>query len=491
MKILVSPAGYDDVGAVLTNMGKPYSRFNSCSLTDLGNPRLLAGYDYVFLNCIEELSAAPTMFSGVLDQYVKDGGVIYASDFAMSVAVEMTARRFTVSGGGHNQVMRVRVQDPFMAGQIGNEIDVNFDLDDWLKILKVPKSASLFLVGLAGEVIALGFRHGLGHVFVTSFHHHVQDQQTAQSMLARWLLLVPFALRHTSVGAHALSAVGASAIGSGVSTFGSRASLHVSTTYAPGARYALAGVWDSSSFPHTHVAISYRRGQKVVSQATSTVSPVTVLGPEPSPGDIVEVRTDSTHSEGESSELPLSVVWGERRSLVNSRHWLVQSVMAKLLRAAEGTDLERLAQSTNTTVVRRYLIQALETVGLRPIQSNENQMNHDDTLLLFESAIPGVTSPRVEFGVSVNYELQEAMIEQARPGHPREAELDTDQFWLGVSIGWTDITQEPPQGFESNTWNLVSADRVPLDLSGEDSVDAEVARKSWWLAVGLYQTRNV
>lgn len=137
-KLAVTPSGYDDMKSVLTGMG--FSP-DEISWDDLKSLDKLKQYSAVYINCSGDTDTVATEAVDSLKQYVQDGGVIYASDWANSIIARAFPGKITFYNGGTSAMgaragnagsVTAKVADSGMAAVLGkSEIEVNFDLGSW------------------------------------------------------------------------------------------------------------------------------------------------------------------------------------------------------------------------------------------------------------------------------------------------------------------------------------------------------------------------
>ncbi len=170
------------------------------------SPALLADYDIIFLNC--GLSEAKTDFSNNLTEYVNNGGLLYATDWAYAYLDDITS-------GGANYMS---FYDPYRSGNsLSTEAEIlNQDLIDWISLnfnIDIPDATVTideFLGGwqvvdtydpttvipwLYGPVeydgiseskhLAYTFLHGDGGVMYSSFHteNNTSDATTVERLM--------------------------------------------------------------------------------------------------------------------------------------------------------------------------------------------------------------------------------------------------------------------------------------------------------------------
>lgn len=187
---------WDDMAKLLTQLGSGYQFDILTTQAIAANPKLLDGYDVLFLTCApggEELR-------NVLPGFVARGGTLYASDWrfgAVAAAFPEMVDRNAVASGTPQQVL-AEVVDPSLRDVLGvNAIRLQFDLTQWkvagfggprvTPILRGAYRKERFQNDQQG-VPAFGnflvrFQHGKGTVIFTSFHNEKQNSDLEIKLL--------------------------------------------------------------------------------------------------------------------------------------------------------------------------------------------------------------------------------------------------------------------------------------------------------------------
>ncbi|OGY84922.1 MAG: hypothetical protein A3F54_04215 [Candidatus Kerfeldbacteria bacterium RIFCSPHIGHO2_12_FULL_48_17] len=151
----VTPAGYDDMGAVLTSMGFSADVIAETDLADLDT---LKKYSALYLNCSDAIDAVIDSAAPVLRQYVEEGGVVYASDYTEGLISAAFPGQISfyqgesILGGassarmGNMGTLSAKVTDAGLGATIGRgRVDITFDLPNWV-----------VMTGTAGRVYMRG-----------------------------------------------------------------------------------------------------------------------------------------------------------------------------------------------------------------------------------------------------------------------------------------------------------------------------------------------
>ena len=207
----VSPTGSDDMGQVLTNMGRSWEQI---SWTDLENFEKLKAYQAVFINCGSTWNAEEASES--LERYVAEGGALYASDFAIDFIMQAFPGYLELAEGhgyvGEVGYVKANVTDSGLAAFLDPQsppstVTVYYDLPAWVVIDDVAPGVRVYLRGdapvlmwdsdtwelieiLEDRPLLVSFEYGLGRVVVTTFHNRPQVLDVMAKML-EYLVLIP------------------------------------------------------------------------------------------------------------------------------------------------------------------------------------------------------------------------------------------------------------------------------------------------------------
>ena len=218
LKLGVMKGTFDDIGKLLETLGKGYA-FDTLDLRDLESPKTLSKYDVIFVACgyspeawLGTPSGEPTQRNAKLYtfdktiaktireailQYTANGGIIYASDWRRTLISltfpEMTMR--TNLEGGKAQHATASVVDKGLAANIGDTIDLNFDLKGWQPAAFQGKNVKEYLRGdvelMTGKIVSLPLlveiTNGKGSVLFTSFHNETQNSEK-EILLLKYLV---------------------------------------------------------------------------------------------------------------------------------------------------------------------------------------------------------------------------------------------------------------------------------------------------------------
>jgi len=200
-KLAVTPQYYDDMGAVLQKLGYTADVINE---EDLKSAAKLSAYDAIYLNCSSSIDSVVDEAAPVVAEYVRNGGVVYASDFAQSLISKAFPDRILFFGGddgarsGVTGKVQAKIVDPGLASVIGkSQVEITFDLSGWVIIDKAGAGAQVHMTAPiqtndysgSGEAatsekpLVVTFREGKGAVLYTSFHNEAQTSTDVGKIL--------------------------------------------------------------------------------------------------------------------------------------------------------------------------------------------------------------------------------------------------------------------------------------------------------------------
>lgn len=189
LRLGVNSKNYDDVGAILTSLGRGYT-FTELRPIDLEDPDVLKQFDVIFLNCGGAIGR-PNLTQKALREFVAAGKSLYASDLQF----DLISKTFpdvvdpTLRYSGTRGDFEAEVLDQGLQGLLGTTVNLTFNLDGWQAAAFSGESVTPILRATdngrlkAGTPLLVKFRHGQGTVFFTSFHNSVIATDTAKNLL--------------------------------------------------------------------------------------------------------------------------------------------------------------------------------------------------------------------------------------------------------------------------------------------------------------------
>jgi hypothetical protein len=204
-KIAVITGAYDAIQDLLDELDLEYDRIPGLSGTEyvdfLRDVDAMSDYDIIFFNCGmgDAWMQHEDEVGDNLREYVRNGGSIYASDWAYWLievgwpgehdfhGTENNPRGALV---GASQELDAQVLDPAMAAALGSDTaHLNYDLDSWAAMEDADAEILIradykWWAGFGKESqegpLATRIRDGEGTALYTTFHN---EQQTTQDML--------------------------------------------------------------------------------------------------------------------------------------------------------------------------------------------------------------------------------------------------------------------------------------------------------------------
>lgn len=194
-RYLVTPSGYDDIGAVLDSLGQGFEH-GRVSFDELQHPQALDGCEVLFVNCSPEATGVSEPVAAAIRKFVERGGSLYASDWAGALIDRAFpgVLRFDTTGAAER--VPCRVVDPGLAAIIGDSIDITFEIDAWWGVVDSKRGSRVYVERSTGPSqrratpIVIGFAAGNGQVIYTSFHNKSQLSEKERGLL-RFLVLRP------------------------------------------------------------------------------------------------------------------------------------------------------------------------------------------------------------------------------------------------------------------------------------------------------------
>lgn len=195
LRLAVTPAGYDDIGSVLHQMGFETDTIDFADLHDVAR---LRRYDAVFVNCHQQLQGFRD--GHAIAQYVAEGGVLYASDYACDV-VQAAFHRTVAFGRSERfalwgETVNATVVDPTLADVVGGQVRLHFDLPAWRYVTAWQQPCRVYLTAGGWEsqrVLLVSFPYGKGFVVYTAFHNKAQPTGTERRLI-EFLALRPLTM---------------------------------------------------------------------------------------------------------------------------------------------------------------------------------------------------------------------------------------------------------------------------------------------------------
>ena len=211
LEIAVLTGHYDTIQEFLDQYNLEYDQYNGktkAGIEDfLSDRNQMIGYDLIFFNCGIHLGwTGNNALIENIDQFVRQGGSIYASDQAHQIVELPWPAKIDFQGGndknsafvGNSGTVDANVHDEVMQTVLGSEhAEVEFDLASWAAMVTADTSEVDVLIsgryshGFGNNTngpLAVRFHPGDGTVIFTSFHNERQLNFDMAQLLQEMIL---------------------------------------------------------------------------------------------------------------------------------------------------------------------------------------------------------------------------------------------------------------------------------------------------------------
>ena len=175
IRIGVTHASADNVGQILRHFGGSVE-LHILSHNDKRSIERLQEFYAIFINC----GSHEDFDYRVLSTFVRQGGVVYASDHAGETIQRAFPEIFELFKDNPIQLVSEAtiVHSTLASHMRRNYLDIFFDLDSWFSVYELSDYAIVYIKGdVQGHgliPLAFSFEYGEGQVFFTSFHNSAQ-----------------------------------------------------------------------------------------------------------------------------------------------------------------------------------------------------------------------------------------------------------------------------------------------------------------------------
>ncbi len=167
--IQVTAANYDNIGQILTKIDFKYE-----SYAPEKKPYM------IFMNC----GTNTNVKTNVINDYVKEGGILYASDLSDETLKKAFPGIFQFQGRtGTIGEMNASIEDAELQEVIGNQMEVHFDLKGWAVLKDINAGKVLLRSEETGMPLMVEVPYGKGRIFYTCFHNHKQASDKEEALL--------------------------------------------------------------------------------------------------------------------------------------------------------------------------------------------------------------------------------------------------------------------------------------------------------------------
>jgi hypothetical protein len=163
---------------VMNSLGNPMDELTA---QQLGTPATLAQYRMIFLNCgLDDQPAADPSTIQALLAWVRAGGTLYASDWAISYVSAMLPQDIIEIEEAPDQLVNSTITDTDLQQFTGQTTaQIQYDLPGWYGLRQISNRPRVLLRGsyatYTGQVqnrpLAIVIEEGQGRIIYTSFHN--------------------------------------------------------------------------------------------------------------------------------------------------------------------------------------------------------------------------------------------------------------------------------------------------------------------------------
>ncbi|MFC1996967.1 family 16 glycoside hydrolase [Chloroflexota bacterium] len=225
ISIAVTPQGWDNIGAILTNMGYDWTQISD---SDLNNYSNIKQYDVIFANCSSVANTNGPNAIESLRQFVSSGGSFYASDWAYTYVSNAFPNYINFYGAnpkiGSSGYVNADIVDVGLANYLNpdnppNSVNLKYNLSSWVVIDNVAPNTTVHLQGdvktsgvvLNNKPLTVSFSpfpENSGKVIYTTFHNEAQLNDL-QKKLLEYFVLIPTTSNLADEAEQVVSAKGA------------------------------------------------------------------------------------------------------------------------------------------------------------------------------------------------------------------------------------------------------------------------------------------
>ena len=224
-KLAVTPVGYDDMASVLGKLGVTPDEITFEQMANVSN---LEKYDAVYINCSGDAESPSDEVVSAVKEYVKGGGIVYASDFAAGVVNKAFPGKINFYGGdvasahvGNTGDVAAKVVDSGLASVLGKtSVTINYDLGAWVVVDSAGSGTRVLMTGdvptnsydasayqnldysdseklkeamekaqtssstIKDKPLVLAFSEGKGVVLYTTFHNEAQLTNDVEAIVS-------------------------------------------------------------------------------------------------------------------------------------------------------------------------------------------------------------------------------------------------------------------------------------------------------------------
>ncbi|MDE6005772.1 MAG: cellulose binding domain-containing protein, partial [Oscillospiraceae bacterium] len=188
--IAITPHGYDDIAEALDSINAGNIYYGLVPY-DISYEELIAGnYDALFINCASNIS----IDTEVVRKFAEQGGVVYASDWAISILKNaFPERNFSYQSMKEQTVIGNIIDNGLHISTNLDTVDVDFDMSAWRLIdSTLQDDVKVYVSGIVDGAednieypLSFSFPYGEngGKIFYTSFHQDANITDDMQKVL--------------------------------------------------------------------------------------------------------------------------------------------------------------------------------------------------------------------------------------------------------------------------------------------------------------------
>jgi hypothetical protein len=192
-KMAVVLGSYDSIEEIIKDLGY---QFDTLSIADIANPAKLniSSYSALFINC--GAYAEDTVATNLL-KFVRDGGLLYTSDWACDFVELILPGKITFLKDGSSQEINATIIDPLLKANLGKEtIHIVYDLGSWAEIETIDMTQFKEIVRgtyqsyngqKLNRPLAVYRNEGSGVIVYTTFHNESNATADMVEMLKEFI----------------------------------------------------------------------------------------------------------------------------------------------------------------------------------------------------------------------------------------------------------------------------------------------------------------
>lgn len=167
--VIVTAPNYDNIGSVLAKIGFKFKPYGG----NLTNAKML------FMNC----GSSTDIPASQLRIFVRNGGILYASDLTHLTLIEAFGGKFNFAGAnGVKGEMTATVVDSDLKSVLGSKMKIHFDLRNWAVLNSIPTEGNVLLEA-SGRPLMVVVPYGKGKIIYTCFHNHQQSSKKEVALM--------------------------------------------------------------------------------------------------------------------------------------------------------------------------------------------------------------------------------------------------------------------------------------------------------------------